>query len=63
MKNIDGILRQCGFFDLGLSLVILAVAGTTTVATLNSNEQSMASVEQNEPAVSIISTKVEKGNM
>lgn len=39
MKTSLSYQRQSGFFDLGLSLVLLAVFGATTVAMTAENEQ------------------------
>ena len=39
MKAIRAYQRQFGFFDLGFSLVLLAVFGATAVVTTTESEQ------------------------
>ena len=58
MKNINRIFKQCGFFDLGLSLIILAAAGTTAAMTMNNDENYIAETEQNE----LVLSKVNKND-
>jgi len=47
MNNQHGINKQRGFFDMGISLLILALGGTTAaIVTPDSNEQAQMAQEQ-----------------
>ena len=51
MKNFSeaagSSLKQSGFFDLGISLLILAMAGSTVYVTERDHDEKMASMQEN----------------
>jgi hypothetical protein len=49
MKNQQGINKQRGFFDMGISLIILALGGTT--AAMVTPQQDQATVAQQQHIV------------
>jgi len=47
MKTLNGMKQQRGFFDMGISLIILALGGTTAaVVTPDRDEQTQMAQEQ-----------------
>ena len=46
MEKQTGIKKQRGFFDLGISLIVLAIGGTTAAVVTPDNDQTAVTQEQ-----------------
>jgi len=54
----DTTQKQRGFFDLGFSLIILAIAGTTTAVVAADTKETIVAQEQ--PAVTTVAAPLEQ---
>ena len=46
MKKQNGMNKQRGFFDMGISLIILAIGGTTAAVVTPDSHEQMAQEQQ-----------------
>lgn len=62
MHTLKTLAKQNGFFDLGLSLIILAIGGGTTYLVKEAHEEQLAAEMQVESVELVYSESSNEGN-